>query len=182
MLRPAGIQVELSERVRGLGFGGLGAMHTLAHKVGLIDEIDRSLHVLKIHLLTTNRNGAARPRARAGERELSSLLRSLVGPRRSRCPLELTRELFLDRVERARETAPESRMGMHPCEPFERSGERRLEVIAERAVVALRRAQLLVQRLEHVAVDAPERCESGGGAVGAVRKALVLGNESPQEA
>ena len=50
MFRAQGIHYELAERTRGMSFGGLGAMHTLARKVGLIDAIDRRLHLLKVHL------------------------------------------------------------------------------------------------------------------------------------
>jgi len=40
---------ELADRVRGLGPGGMGAIHLLARRSGLIDEIDKRLHLLKIH-------------------------------------------------------------------------------------------------------------------------------------
>jgi hypothetical protein len=50
MLRAQGIQYEMAERTRGMGCGGVGAIHTLARKVGLIEEIDRRLHLLKVHL------------------------------------------------------------------------------------------------------------------------------------
>ncbi len=44
------IHYELSKRVRGLGTGGIGAMHRLARHTGLIREIDDRLNVLKRHL------------------------------------------------------------------------------------------------------------------------------------
>jgi len=44
------IQYELADRVRGLAAGGIGAMHTLAQRTGLIEAIDRDLHLLKVHL------------------------------------------------------------------------------------------------------------------------------------
>lgn len=50
MLSAANIHYELSERVRGLGTGGIGALHVLARRTGLIDRIDRNLHLLKVHL------------------------------------------------------------------------------------------------------------------------------------
>jgi len=49
MFRARNIHYELADRVRGLGAGGIGAIHLLARKTGLIDEIDRRLHLLKIH-------------------------------------------------------------------------------------------------------------------------------------
>jgi hypothetical protein len=50
MLAARNIQYELSDRTRGLGTGGIGAMHRLAHRVGLIEAIDENLHLLKVHL------------------------------------------------------------------------------------------------------------------------------------
>jgi hypothetical protein len=44
------IHYEVTERNNGITCGGLGAMHTLAKKYGLIDAIDRRLNILKIHL------------------------------------------------------------------------------------------------------------------------------------
>jgi hypothetical protein len=50
MLTASNIQYELSDRTRGLGSGGIGAMHRLARQTGLIGGIDRNLHLLKVHL------------------------------------------------------------------------------------------------------------------------------------
>jgi hypothetical protein len=50
MFTAANIHYELADRTRGLSAGGIGLMHVLARRVGLIDEIDRHLHLLKIHL------------------------------------------------------------------------------------------------------------------------------------
>jgi hypothetical protein len=44
------IRYEISDRQRGLAHGGIGALHVLARKAGLIDAIDRRLHLLKVHL------------------------------------------------------------------------------------------------------------------------------------
>ena len=44
------IHYELTDRVRGLGPGGIGAMHLLARQTGLVEAIDRRLHLLKVHL------------------------------------------------------------------------------------------------------------------------------------
>ena len=44
------ITYEFAGRTRGLAYGGIGAFHLLARKIGLIDAIDRRLHVLKIHV------------------------------------------------------------------------------------------------------------------------------------
>jgi hypothetical protein len=50
MLGARNIHYELAERDRGLGEGGIGVMHLLARRVGLMERIDRELHVLKRHL------------------------------------------------------------------------------------------------------------------------------------
>jgi hypothetical protein len=50
VLAAANIHYELSVRDRGLACGGLGAVHLLARNSGLIDALDRQLHLLKVHL------------------------------------------------------------------------------------------------------------------------------------
>ena len=50
MLRARNIHYALSDKVRGLSCGGIGAMHLLARRTGLIEAIDARLHVLKVHL------------------------------------------------------------------------------------------------------------------------------------
>lgn len=50
MFRAANIHYDIADRTRGLAHGGIGAMHLLARRVGLIDAIDQKLHLLKIHL------------------------------------------------------------------------------------------------------------------------------------
>ena len=49
MFSAGNIHYELSDRTRGLGSGGIGAMHLLARRSGLIEGIDKRLHLLKIH-------------------------------------------------------------------------------------------------------------------------------------
>jgi hypothetical protein len=50
MFTASNIQYEIGERGRGLGCGGIGTMHLLARKLGLIQAIDSRLDLLKIHL------------------------------------------------------------------------------------------------------------------------------------
>ncbi len=50
MFTAGNIQYELADRVRGLGPGGIGAMHLLAKRTGLVEAIDRQVPLLKIHL------------------------------------------------------------------------------------------------------------------------------------
>ncbi|MBM4071473.1 MAG: IS1380 family transposase [Planctomycetes bacterium] len=50
MFTASNIHYEIAERVRGMAHGGIGAIHLLARRIGLIDAIDNGLHVLKIHL------------------------------------------------------------------------------------------------------------------------------------
>src|SRR5215203_5477391 len=50
MFTATNIHYEIADRTRGLSHGGIGAIHALARQIGLIDAIDRHLHLLKIHL------------------------------------------------------------------------------------------------------------------------------------
>jgi len=50
MFTASNIHYELSDRIGGIAHGGIGTFHLLARKLGLIDRIDRRLHLLKIHL------------------------------------------------------------------------------------------------------------------------------------
>ena len=50
MLSASNIQYEMADRNRGLAVGGIGMVHLLARRTGLIEAIDKALHVLKIHL------------------------------------------------------------------------------------------------------------------------------------
>src|SRR5262245_11926982 len=50
MLRGGNLHYEMAERSGAVGCGGLGAIHTLAQRLGLVEEIDQHLHLLKVHL------------------------------------------------------------------------------------------------------------------------------------
>jgi hypothetical protein len=50
MLAARNIQYAVAERARGVACGGIGAMHLVACRTGLVDAIDRAVHVLKRHL------------------------------------------------------------------------------------------------------------------------------------
>jgi len=50
MFSASNIHYELSDRIRGLDCGGIGLIHLLARQTGLIDAINNSLHLLKVHL------------------------------------------------------------------------------------------------------------------------------------
>ena len=45
------IDYEISDRIRAIGFGGIGALHTLVNRLGLDKAINRSVVLLKSHLL-----------------------------------------------------------------------------------------------------------------------------------
>src|SRR5271157_5888679 len=49
MFAATNMRVELADKIRGITTGGIGAVHRLAGEIGLIDAIDRRLHLLKIH-------------------------------------------------------------------------------------------------------------------------------------
>jgi hypothetical protein len=44
------IHYEIGNRTHATCYGGLGAIHTLAHDIGLIDAIDCDLHLLQLHM------------------------------------------------------------------------------------------------------------------------------------
>jgi hypothetical protein len=50
MLTARNIHYDMSDRDRAVACGGIGSIHLLARKLGLIDAIDRDLHLLKVHL------------------------------------------------------------------------------------------------------------------------------------
>jgi hypothetical protein len=50
MYTAATIHYEIADRHRGLAHGGIGAIHALARRLGLINRIDQRLQLLKIHL------------------------------------------------------------------------------------------------------------------------------------
>ena len=49
-LAASNIHYEVSDKANGLIGGGIGAIHLLARRIGLIDDINRNLHLLKVHL------------------------------------------------------------------------------------------------------------------------------------
>jgi hypothetical protein len=50
MFTASNIHYEIGERVHGIAYGGIGAFQLLARRIGLIDAIDRGLHILKVHM------------------------------------------------------------------------------------------------------------------------------------
>src|SRR6516162_2031441 len=50
MFTASNIHYEIGDRGRGIGYGGIGAIHLLVRKLGLAEAIDSRLHLLKIHL------------------------------------------------------------------------------------------------------------------------------------
>ena len=50
MCTAGNIRYELADRTHGLGPGGVGAIDLLARRTGLVEAIDRRLHLLKVHL------------------------------------------------------------------------------------------------------------------------------------
>jgi hypothetical protein len=49
MFRAANLHVELADKVRAIGTGGIGLVHRLAEQTGLVEAIDRRVHLLMIH-------------------------------------------------------------------------------------------------------------------------------------
>ncbi len=50
MMTASNIHYEIAERTRAIAPGGIGGVHLMAREIGLIDDIDESLHLLKRHL------------------------------------------------------------------------------------------------------------------------------------
>jgi len=50
MLTASNIHYEMAPRVQGLNCGGLGALHLMVQRLGLVEDLDRSLELLKVHL------------------------------------------------------------------------------------------------------------------------------------
>jgi hypothetical protein len=50
MMAASNIHYELTERTRAIAPGGIGAIHLLAQRTGLVQDIDEGLHLLKRHL------------------------------------------------------------------------------------------------------------------------------------
>ena len=50
MLQASNIHYELAPRIQGINCGGIGAMHLMVQRLGLVKEIDEHLHLLKVHL------------------------------------------------------------------------------------------------------------------------------------
>jgi hypothetical protein len=50
MLKSSNIQYEMAERVQAVSCGGIGAMHLMVQRLGLIEHINQNLKLLKVHL------------------------------------------------------------------------------------------------------------------------------------
>jgi hypothetical protein len=50
MFTARNIHYEMADRTRAVNCGGIGAIHLLARKVGLVEAIDKNLRLLKVHL------------------------------------------------------------------------------------------------------------------------------------
>lgn len=50
MMRGSNIHYELSDKTRASSYGGVGAIHLMAQRLGLVDQIDQHLQLLKVHL------------------------------------------------------------------------------------------------------------------------------------
>ena len=50
MMSASNIRYELADRDRGMAVGGVGAMHRLAQHVGLVEDLNELVEVLKVHL------------------------------------------------------------------------------------------------------------------------------------
>jgi hypothetical protein len=50
MFSASNIHYEMAEKSDGLSYGGIGAIHQMAGRIGLVEEIDKCLHLLLVHV------------------------------------------------------------------------------------------------------------------------------------
>ena len=50
MFKASNIHYEMAERVKAINCGGIGAIHLMVQRLGLIGQIDQNLELLKVHL------------------------------------------------------------------------------------------------------------------------------------
>lgn len=50
MMRGSNIHYELSSKTQAMGYGGVGAIHLMVQRLGLVEDIDAHLELLKVHL------------------------------------------------------------------------------------------------------------------------------------
>jgi hypothetical protein len=50
MFQASNIHYEMAERVKGINCGGIGAMHLMVQRLGLVEDINENLNLLKVHL------------------------------------------------------------------------------------------------------------------------------------
>jgi hypothetical protein len=50
MFKASNIHYEMAERTGAVNCGGIGAMHLMVQRLGLVEDIDAHLHLLKVHL------------------------------------------------------------------------------------------------------------------------------------
>jgi hypothetical protein len=50
MIKGSNIHYEMAERVAAVNCGGIGAMHLMVQRLGLVEDINANLHLLKVHL------------------------------------------------------------------------------------------------------------------------------------
>jgi hypothetical protein len=50
LFKASNIHYEMADRAGAVNCGGIGAMHLMVQSLGLVDDIDRHLELLKVHL------------------------------------------------------------------------------------------------------------------------------------
>ena len=50
MFRATNVHYDVADRTRAMSHGGMGVIHQMCRRTGLVEEIDRKLHLLKFHL------------------------------------------------------------------------------------------------------------------------------------
>ena len=50
MFRATNVHYDVADRTRAMGHGGIGVIHQMCQRTGLVEQIDQNLHLLKFHL------------------------------------------------------------------------------------------------------------------------------------
>ena len=50
IITASNIHYEISEKTNAMNYGGIGAIHTMVNQIGLVDQINENLNLLKTHL------------------------------------------------------------------------------------------------------------------------------------
>ena len=104
IMKASNIHYEMAEKARAVNCGGIGAIHLMVNKLGLRQEIDSRLHLLKKHLPYHE-----------SDHVLNLTYNALLdGVRLEDIELRRNDEAFLDGSGRPAHSGPDDQRGLHP--------------------------------------------------------------------